>query len=549
MNKRLLLATFLCIFVIILSVMPVYASSNFYPKELQSAIKKLNTNFNNENISKTYDIFLRNKGIKDSTIAYTLVDLALKNPDSVDFDTIDLIVQFNIDDEQKIRTIMSGNYIGGISLIPEYISELSIYAFIKYTSYFFVGLLFIYLLLKNRFMFFHTHNKNATILRIFIISAFLFISLGMGAFFPHLLIVAVGGGATLLLIAEKNTNKTILFTAILVAAVLNSISYKNGDIPEAIDTKNIIYAPVSLEYLKELNERFPENTHYKVIRAIKYPKSISTTLSHPKTRISKEEQINWSLYYLMNKKFKSFKKLLTFKDVLDDPTILLALSSYYTNTFQYKKLDDLGKRLYNNPFYYRISEKYYQLTKSTLFFPYAIASDLSIQEKLNFDTNNAMASSIILIIIFLIAFTISSKTELFKCESCGEIFCVKCDDGYSSDFVCAACRNIIHRKSNAEAAILVKKTILMENNKDRLLNISRILSAILPGSGQIYLGNPIKGILITLIFSILVFLALFRFEPFIGFENYGLHLVFGPIYIVLAVVFVIVYLFNMFGRK
>ena len=36
---------------------------------------------------------------------------------------------------------------------------------------------------------------------------------------------------------------------------------------------------------------------------------------------------------------------------------------------------------------------------------------------------------------------------------------------------------------------------------------------------------------------------------FIGFENYGLHLVFGPIYVVLAVMFIILYLINMFSRK
>jgi hypothetical protein len=173
----------------------------------------------------------------------------------------------------------------------------------------------------------------------------------------------------------------------------------------------------------------------------------------------------------------------------------------------------------------------------------------AFDENMQFDMQNMILDIIIIMLFFILSFYISKNKELFRCSSCGNVFCATCDDGFEEDQVCATCRNIIHRKGRAEASILVKKTILMENYKQNLKVFSRILSAIIPGAGQVLINHPIKGMLMTLLFSIVLFMVIFRMEPFIGPTSYAIHIVFIPIYLFILLVFIIIYLINIFGRK
>lgn len=544
-NLHLFLSSLLLIFVLIGSAS---AEVNYYPKELIKSIETLNQNFNKKNLQNTYNIFISHKGIKDSTITYTLVDIALKHKNSLTNEEIDIITKFNIDDKKTIKLLLNNNYLNRLSLVPNYISKLSIYAIMKYTSYIFLILIFLSLFIKNRFIFFHAHNEKSTILSILQISLFLFIALLTGAFFPYYISLFIGVASIILLIPEKSINCIILFIVISAAVIFNSIDYQIERNFNNETMYSLINNPVSAEYLDSKINKNPENFNLRVLKSIKYPTLSAGIFNSPPIKMSKIEQTNLATYYLMNKNFKKFKQLIS-KDLFEDPITMINLSSYYSNTFQYKELEEINKRLYYHKFFYKISETYQHHTDKNIFLPYAGVKKNIFSETLSINKQKSFISGFILFIFFILAIYISKLKEIFKCNSCGEIYCAHCDDGFVFDQVCAACRNIIHKKSNAEAAILVKKTILMENNKERAAVYSRILSAILPGAGQIYMNHPIIGSIMAFFVSFIIFLSIFRFEPFIGVESYGLHLVFVPLYIIFVSLFIVIYLINMFSRK
>jgi TM2 domain-containing membrane protein YozV len=378
---------------------------------------------------------------------------------------------------------------------------------------------------------------------------FLLIPIAGISFYPDKAILFIAINATILLLPEKNNNKLILFIAIVVAIIINNVNFNVKLNKNINDYYSIINNPVSLEYLNYKIEQDPENYDLKVVRNIKYPKSSINLKGVPKNKFSDVGIVNLSIYYLMNKKFDKFKHLLKNNTLLKNPIILLNLSSYFTITFQYKELEDINLRLYNYEFYYKLAETYQHNTKNSLFIPYSGSKANIFLEKLNYNVQNIIIFLLILISVFVFIVYLSKLRELFKCDSCGNVFCAQCDDGYDSDQICATCRNIIFRKGNAEASILVKKTILMENYKQHLKIFSRILSAIIPGAGQIFINNPIKGIIMTTFFSIVLFILIFRFEPFIGPENYALNLIFTPLYIIIFGVFALIYILNIFRRK
>jgi hypothetical protein len=534
---------------IILFTSNLFAEVNYYPPKLIDSISTFKKDFNKKNLENVYKDFVDFKGIKDSKIAFTLVDIALNNKNKLNDDIIQLITKFDVDNEKVIRNLLTNNYLNKFTLIPKYINDFSIYVFLKYLTSIFVTILLIALFIKNKFIFFHIHKENAKWLKSLYFLAFLFVPILGFAFFPSYYLIFIAIAAVILLLPEKNNNRMILFAAILIALMIHSVSCDVSKNNNSVDYYSIINNPVSLNYLNYKIKQNPDDYDLKVIKKIKFPNSKVKMSNVPISKFSELGRINLSIYYLMNKKFDKFKKLIKNNALLENPIMLLNLSSYFTITFQYKELEEINKRLYKHDFYYKLAENYQHNMKKSLFIPYSDTKIYAFSEVLGFNMQSAIISILLLTVSFALVIYVSKSKELFKCNSCGNVFCAQCDDGYDYDHICATCRNIIFRKGNAEASILVKKTILMENYKNNLKVLSRVLSTFLPGSGQIYTNHPVKGIFMSILFSIVLFIVIFRFEPFVNPESYALDMVFIPFYAVILGIFVLFYLINILGRK
>jgi hypothetical protein len=376
----------------------------------------------------------------------------------------------------------------------------------------------------------------------FFVSLFIVLTLIAGVIFWKYMFVIFGLSAILLTVPEKHINKLVLFLFLFIAIIINTTDYRSPKLKDNF-LYNLVNNPVSENFLVKIVDK---DSSYDIIKKIKYPENDEGQFSYiPK---SIEDKINLSIYYLMKKNFDKFKETLP-SEYINDPLVLLSLSSYYFNTFQYSEMEKINKQLYEYPFLYKISEDYHQFTNKALFLQYSDEIEISLNDGSIIFDSRIFIIAILTIVIFVIAFLISRKYEFFKCTSCGDFFCISCDDGFEHNQVCDACKNIYNVKHSAEASILVKKRITIENYQYNLKRFSKFLSTLLPGAGHIYLNKPIFGSFLTLFFSFIIFMAVFRFEPFMVYENLAVHIIFFPVYLFIIGVFLIFYLISIFYRK
>ncbi|KAA0257411.1 hypothetical protein FHQ18_10210 [Deferribacter autotrophicus] len=104
-----------------------FAKDIKYSNDLTKAIVKLNTDFSKENLTNLKSLFIKEKGIYDKLLAYTLVDLALKNKNSISPDVINVIISFYPQDKKIITKILEQKF--SFFLFLKFIDNFVLYYF------------------------------------------------------------------------------------------------------------------------------------------------------------------------------------------------------------------------------------------------------------------------------------------------------------------------------------------------------------------------------------------------------------------------------------
>ena len=102
------------------------------------------------------------------------------------------------------------------------------------------------------------------------------------------------------------------------------------------------------------------------------------------------------------------------------------------------------------------------------------------------------------------------KHMAYKCKRCGIILCEKCEKRILWGRMCLRCYQSLIKLDELDAKERISRLLTVYKYQKRTRYIIKLISLVLPGTGQIYAGSFLNGLL---------FLWLFLFFLFIPFTN------------------------------
>lgn len=518
-------------------------ANEVYSKNILTILDKTIENPDFKNIENLKRSFITHKGVADDIITYTLVESLLRNKDKIDEKTVEIVKSFSFYENKKVSTLLNQNFFYKILNSNRFFTDFSIYIFLKYLSTVFIILLFLAFLIKNYYIFMHSHQEIEFI-NMFYISYFVLSVLILLTIFTQHIFLILSIGTVVLLTFEKNRTKLAILIVILCFTFLNSVTYfqeKNKD----FEINSIIKSPTTKKYLLKKAEETGRDI-YKIVAEIKYPDESNKTISF--TPSDKLEAGNYAVYLLQKGEIDRFNKLTGQYNLLNEPIIVTNIASFFAKTFQYDRYEETIKILYNNyPKYHKLFQEYQLSFKSQTFFPYFTEGKAYITN-ISFNYKQIFTNLFLIIIVTLFTYFFYSE-KIFKCHLCGKVFCIKCDDGYLNNDICEKCRIIFSKIDKADPKILIKNQLKIEKYQYIKKIKATILSLILPGSCRIYLGQNIAGILLLIGYSLLITIILLGYKPFVMVDNLGFHIVIKQLYTLYFATFLIFYIINIFYKK
>jgi len=539
------------VFIIVLMLLFFYTygkvyASEFYPKSLLSELEKVNQSPNEENLDKLYQEFIKYKGLDDDTIAYSIVEALLNNPKEITEKTIQIAQKFSPKNKDKIVTILSDSIILKIINSHIFFNKFAVYTFLKYTSSIFILLVFLYLLIKNYFIFFHSHSLNMKAIGFAKLTIFLLMAVFISIVFNNYLFVIIGGFAIFLLIPENTPFKIIVILFLSASSILNSIDYNKNKMQKN-EYLDIINKPVSIDYIKKsLEER---NTPFmKIIATIKYPEIFEKSNFIPFAPKNKFKAANYAIYLLITEQVDGFNSLAERFNLTKDPMIMINVASFYSKKFNFEKYEEIIKNLYTfYPEYHKLLQNLQLNLNKYIFLPY------NIEESREKDTLTLNYISVLIFFILLVIGIIINgffyNFRYFKCVQCGKSFCIKCDDGYLHGNTCEKCRIFSHKIAKADAASLVMQQFQIEKYKRTTKLRNLILKLIAPGADRIFISQPTTGLILTILHSILIFILVFQTAPFISPSNIGFQFAINYLYYLYICLFLPIYIANIVIKR
>lgn len=119
--------------------------------------------------------------------------------------------------------------------------------------------------------------------------------------------------------------------------------------------------------------------------------------------------------------------------------------------------------------------------------------------------------SLVLFLLLILAFYIYGKyvpSKAYACKRCGEIYCNKCEKKISQEDICHTCFKTLVKISELPSQERIERILEIHHYKDRRNRCLKILTLIFPGSGHIYYGWSVHGLLILALFAFFLFSTL-----------------------------------------
>jgi tetratricopeptide (TPR) repeat protein len=131
------------------------------------------------------------------------------------------------------------------------------------------------------------------------------------------------------------------------------------------------------------------------------------------------------------------------------------------------------------------------------------------------------------------------KNKAYRCKKCGTILCSECEKHILWGRMCLRCYRSLVKLDELDAKKRIARVLSVYDYQKRRRGIIKIISLLIPGAGQIYTGNVLKGLLFLWPFLFLLFILITNsiFVP--GTSNFS-HSWFkwGSIFLIAAVYFI-----------
>jgi len=101
----------------------------------------------------------------------------------------------------------------------------------------------------------------------------------------------------------------------------------------------------------------------------------------------------------------------------------------------------------------------------------------------------------VLMATFFYALGRQTKTRAYRCNRCGSILCNKCEKHILWGRMCRQCYRSLVKLDELDAKDRIARILAVYGHQKKRRDIIKVISFILPGSGQIYAGNVLTGFL------------------------------------------------------
>ena len=115
--------------------------------------------------------------------------------------------------------------------------------------------------------------------------------------------------------------------------------------------------------------------------------------------------------------------------------------------------------------------------------------------------------AVFMVILFYI-FTRRFKHTAYRCKRCGSILCNKCEKRILWGRMCLQCYRSLVKLDELDAKERIARVLTVYEYQKRRRDIIKIISFIIPGSGQIYAGNVLYGLLFLWPFLFFLFIPI-----------------------------------------
>jgi tetratricopeptide (TPR) repeat protein len=115
--------------------------------------------------------------------------------------------------------------------------------------------------------------------------------------------------------------------------------------------------------------------------------------------------------------------------------------------------------------------------------------------------------ALLMVILFYI-FTGRFKHTAYRCKRCGTIMCNKCEKRILWGHMCSQCYRSLIKLDELDAKERIARLLAVYEYQKRRRDIIKVISFIMPGSGQIYAGNVLYGLLFLWPFLFLLFIPI-----------------------------------------
>ncbi|NWF76439.1 MAG: tetratricopeptide repeat protein [Nitrospirae bacterium] len=135
--------------------------------------------------------------------------------------------------------------------------------------------------------------------------------------------------------------------------------------------------------------------------------------------------------------------------------------------------------------------------------------------------------AIVMAVIFYII-TGRFRNRAYRCNRCGKILCIKCEKHIHWGNMCSQCYRSIIKLDELESKERIARLLKVYEFRKKKREIIKILTLIIPGSGQIYAGDLLNGILFLWPFLFFLFIPItgkiFNIEMF-NFSHFWLNII------------------------
>jgi hypothetical protein len=115
--------------------------------------------------------------------------------------------------------------------------------------------------------------------------------------------------------------------------------------------------------------------------------------------------------------------------------------------------------------------------------------------------------------------------------------------------ICEKCRIFSHKIAKADASTLVMQQFQIEKYKRITKFRNLIFMLIAPGADRLFINQPVAGLILTVLHSILIFILIFQTAPFIAPSNIGFQFTITYLYYLYICLFLLVYIANMLIKR